>query len=196
MKISTEFRDLWTSNERFGDSLKLTNANPQQADYKWGSVELFKWTDFNGNECEGLLHFPEDYDPSKPYPTIVYFYEVQTFLKYRYNTPSPSRSIINPVYCTSNDYIVFIPDIKYRDGFPAKSCYDVVVSGTMALIDRGIADKNRIGLTGQSWGGYQTAHLVTQTDLYACSAPGAAVTNMISAYGGIRYESGFSRASQ
>lgn len=191
-----EFRDLWTSNERFGDSLKLTNANPQQADYKWGSVELFKWTDFNGNECEGLLHFPEDYDPSKPYPTIVYFYEVQTFLKYRYNTPSPSRSIINPVYCTSNDYIVFIPDIKYRDGFPAKSCYDVVVSGTMALIDRGIADKNRIGLQGQSWGGYQTAHLVTQTDLYACSAPGAAVTNMISAYGGIRYESGFSRASQ
>ena len=79
-----------------------------------------KWTDFNGNECEGLLHFPEDYDPSKPYPTIVYFYEVQTFLKYRYNTPSPSRSIINPVYCTSNDYIVFIPDIKYRDGFPAE----------------------------------------------------------------------------
>ena len=66
----------------------------------------------------------------------------------------------------------------------------------MALIDRGIADKNRIGLQGQSWGGYQTAHLVTQTDLYACSAPGAAVTNMISAYGGIRYESGFSRASQ
>lgn len=191
-----EFRDLWTSNEQFGDAKKLTNANPQQADYKWGSVELFKWTDFNGNECEGLLHFPEDYDPSHPYPTIVYFYETQTFLRYRYNTPSPSRSIINPVYCTSNGYVVFIPDIKYRDGHPGKSCYDVVVSGTMALIDRGIADKDHIGLQGQSWGGYQTAYLVTQTDLYACSAPGAAVTNMFSAYGGIRYESGMSRASQ
>lgn len=191
-----EFRDLWTSNEQFGDAKKLTNANPQQADYKWGSVELFKWTDFNGNECEGLLHFPEDYDPSHPYPTIVYFYETQTFLRYRYNTPAPSRSIINPVYCTSNGYVVFIPDIKYRDGHPGKSCYDVVVSGTMALIDRGIADKDHIGLQGQSWGGYQTAYLVTQTDLYACSAPGAAVTNMFSAYGGIRYESGMSRASQ
>lgn len=191
-----EFRDLWTSNEQFGDAKKLTNANPQQADYKWGSVELFKWTDFNGNECEGLLHFPEDYDPSHPYPTIVYFYETQTFLRYRYNTPAPSRSIINPVYCTSNGYVVFIPDIKYRDGHPGKSCYDVVVSGTMVLIDRGIADKDHIGLQGQSWGGYQTAYLVTQTDLYACSAPGAAVTNMFSAYGGIRYESGMSRASQ
>lgn len=191
-----EFRDLWTSNEQFGDAKKLTNANPQQTDYKWGSVELFKWTDFNGNECEGLLHFPEDYDPSHPYPTIVYFYETQTFLRYRYNTPAPSRSIINPVYCTSNGYVVFIPDIKYRDGHPGKSCYDVVVSGTMALIDRGIADKDHIGLQGQSWGGYQTAYLVTQTDLYACSAPGAAVTNMFSAYGGIRYESGMSRASQ
>ena len=191
-----EFRDLWTSNEQFGDAKKLTNANPQQADYKWGSVELFKWTDFNGNECEGLLHFPEDYDPSRPYPTIVYFYETQTFLRYRYNTPAPSRSIINPVYCTSNGYVVFIPDIKYRDGHPGKSCYDIVVSGTMALIERGIADKDHIGLQGQSWGGYQTAYLVTQSDLYACSAPGAAVTNMFSAYGGIRYESGRSRASQ
>ncbi|MFQ8806861.1 MAG: hypothetical protein ACLR8Y_19605 [Alistipes indistinctus] len=127
--------------------------NPLQADYKWGSVELFKWTDFNGNECEGLLHFPEDYDPFETLPDHRSIStKVQTFLKYRYNTPSPSRSIINPVYCTSNDYIVFIPDIKYRDGFPAKSCYDVVVSGTMALIDTRIADKNRIRFAGAKLG--------------------------------------------
>lgn len=191
-----EFPDLWTSNELFQNPVRMTDANPQQADYLWGSVELIKWTDLNGNECEGLLNLPENYDPSKRYPTIVYFYETQTFLLYRYNVPAPSRSIINPVYCTSNDYVVFIPDIKYRDGLPGKSCYDVVLGGTMALIERGIADPKHIGLQGQSWGGYQTAWLVTQTDLYACSAPGAAVSNMISAYGGIRWSTGISRATQ
>ena len=191
-----EFPDLWTADRQFRNPVRMTDANPQQADYLWGSVELIKWTDLNGNECEGLLHLPENYDPSKPYPTIVYFYETQTFLRYRYNTPSPSRSIINPVYCTSNGYVVFIPDIKYRDGLPGKSCYDVVLSGTLALIERGIADPKHIGLQGQSWGGYQSAWLVTQTDLFACSAPGAAVSNMISAYGGIRWGTGISRASQ
>ncbi len=191
-----EYPNLWLAEEFFVDPVQFTDVNPQQADYKWGSVELVNWVDFNGNECEGLLHFPEDYDPSKAYPTIVYFYEKQTFLLYRYNTPAPSRSIINPVYCTSNDYIVFIPDIRYHDGFPGKSCYDVVVSGTMALIDRGIADPKRVGLQGQSWGGYQSAYLVTQTDIFACSAPGTPVSNMISAYGGIRWITGISRAYQ
>ncbi len=191
-----EFPDLWLSNQRFENGVRMTDANPQQAEYLWGSVELIKWTDLNGNECEGLLHLPENYDPSRPYPTIVYFYEAWTALRYRYNTPAPSRSSINFVYCTSNDYVVFIPDIKYKVGYPGPSCYDVVLSGTLALIERGIADRKHIGLQGQSWGGYQSAYLVTQTDLFACSAPGAAVTNMVSAYGGIRWGSGLSRAFQ
>lgn len=191
-----EFGDLWTSDKSFANASKITDANPQQAQYKWGSVDLIKWIDFNGNECEGLIHYPENYDASKPYPTIVYFYEKQAFLRYRYNTPAPSRSIINPVYCTSNDYIVFIPDINYVVGYPGKSCYDAVVSGTMALIDRGIADPKRIGLQGQSWGGYQGVYLVTQTDIFACSAPGTPVSNMISAYGGIRWSTGISRTLQ
>ena len=91
-----EFRDLWTSNERFGDSLKLTNANPQQADYKWGSVELFKWTDFNGNECEGLLRFPEDYDPVETLPDHRLFLRSANFpeipLQYSVTEPFDHQS--------------------------------------------------------------------------------------------------------
>lgn len=191
-----EFRDLWTSNEKFENPVKFTDANPQQKEYKWGSVEMISWTDFNGNEVKGLLYLPENYDPGKKYPTIVYFYETHTDQLYRHHQPQPSWSIIIPTVCTSNDYVVFMPDIKYTIGYPGQSCYNAVVSGTMALIERGIADRERIGLQGQSWGGYQIAYLVTQTDLYRCCAPGAPVSNMTSAYGGIRSESGLARSFQ
>jgi dipeptidyl aminopeptidase/acylaminoacyl peptidase len=151
----------------------------------WGSVELFSWASFNGDSLSGLLYKPENFDPSKTYPMIVYFYEKYSDELYSHYTPRPSRSVINfPLY-TSNGYVIFIPDIKYVTGQPGKDAYNAIVSGTYSLIERGIADKNKIGLQGQSWGGYQVAYLVTQTDLYTCAMAGAAVSNMTSAYGGI-----------
>jgi dipeptidyl aminopeptidase/acylaminoacyl peptidase len=72
-----------------------------------------------------------------------------------------------------------------------------VVSGTQALLDRyDFIDRNRLGLDGQSWGGYQIAWLVTRTNMFRCAYAGAPVSNMTSAYGGIRWESGMSRMFQ
>jgi dipeptidyl aminopeptidase/acylaminoacyl peptidase len=128
---------------------------------------------------------------------IVYFYERSSDGLYGYNAPAPSASIINRTFAVSNGYLVFVPDIPYVIGYPGQSCYNAVVSGTYALLDKyGFIDKNRLGLDGQSWGGYQIAYLVTQTDLFACAYAGAAVSNMISAYGGIRWSTGMSRMFQ
>lgn len=192
----TEFGDLWVSSKRFAKPARITDANPQQADYKWGNVSITTWTDLNGQPAKGLLYLPEDYDPSKAYPTIIYFYETHTDNLNKYIAPAPSRSIVNPTYCVSNGYVLFVPDIRYTTGYPGRSCYDIVVSGAQALIDRGIADPERIGLQGQSWGGYQVAYLVTQTDMFRCCSPGAPVSNMTSAYGGIRWGSGMARSFQ
>lgn len=183
-------------NSDWKKSKKISDANPQISDYLWGSVELYKWTSFNGDSMNGLLYKPENFDPSKTYPMIVYFYEKNADELYSHYTPRPSRSVINfPLY-TSNGYVIFIPDIKYVTGQPGQDAYNCIVSGTYSLIEKGIADKNKIGLQGQSWGGYQVAYLVTQTDLYSCAMAGAAVSNMTSAYGGIRWESGNSRMMQ
>jgi len=57
-------------------------------------------------------------------------------------------------------------------------------------------DRKKIGIQGQSWGGYQTAWLITQTNMFAAAMAGAPVSNMTSAYGGIRWESGLSRMFQ
>jgi len=127
---------------------------------------------------------------------LVYFYEKYTDQLHQYYAPKPSRSIISPTYCTSNGYVVFIPDIDYEDGYPGLSAYESVVSGTLDLIARGFIDRDRIGIQGQSWGGYQVAWLITRTNLFKAAMAGAPVSNMTSAYGGIRWESGMVRQFQ
>lgn len=191
-----EYPDLWASDMRFGNARRISDANPQMKDYKWGSVELITWSGFNGEEQKGLLYLPENYDKSKRYPVVCYFYETHTENMFSHYAPQPSWSIINPAMYVSNGYVVFMPDIRYRDGYPGQSAYNSIVSGAQALIERGIADRERIGLNGQSWGGYQTAYLITQTDMFKCAVAGAPVANMTSAYGGIRWGKGLSRMFQ
>ena len=191
------FPELHISDMKFGGIKKISATNPQQSQYNWGTVELVEWTSFDRQTLQGLLYKPENFDPNKKYPMVVYFYERSSDGLHGYSAPAPSASTINKTYAVSNGYLVFIPDIPYMEGYPGQSCYNAVVSGTYALLERySYIDKDRLGLDGQSWGGYQIAWLITQTDLYAAAFSGAPVVNMTSAYGGIRWGSGMSRAFQ
>lgn len=190
------YPDLYTSTGDFSNTKRISDANPQQKDYLWGSVELVSWTAFDGQQLQGLLYKPDNFDVTKKYPMLVYFYERNSDNLNTHYTPRPSRSIINPAFCVSNGYVVFIPDITYKTGFPGKCAYNAIISGTLAMVDKGFIDRNHMALQGQSWGGYQTGYLVTQTNLYAAAFAGAPVSNMTSAYGGIRWESGMPRTFQ
>jgi dipeptidyl aminopeptidase/acylaminoacyl peptidase len=174
----------------------ISQANPQQAQYLWGSNELVEWTSATGERLSGMLIKPEGFDPKKKYPMITYFYERMSDDLHTHWTPSWSRSMLNFSQLASRGFLVFIPDIPYRIGYPGESCEDAVVSGVTALVDKGFVDKANLGLQGHSWGGYQIAYLVTQTNLFKCAESGAPVVNMVSAYGGIRWESGLSRMFQ
>ena len=175
---------------------KRSVTNPQQSEYAWGSAELMRWTDFSGKEREGLLYLPANFDSTKQYPLLVYYYEQVSDNLHRHYIPSPSRSVINPAMYASNGYVIFMPNIHYQIGYPGKSAYDAIMSGTQAVLARGFVDADRMGLQGQSWGGYQTAYMVTQTNRFAAAMAGAPVANMFSAYGGIRWGSGLSRSFQ
>ena len=189
----SEFRDIWWSKIDFANPVKITEANPQQKDYHWGSVELVDWVNYEGEKNRGLLYLPDDYDPSKRYPVIVNFYETHTGELHVSPIPTLSSAMINVVTYVSNGYVVFMPDVHFTVGAPGESCYNAVVSGTQMLIDKGIADKDRIGIQGHSWSGYQVAYLVTRTNMFRCANPGAAVSSMVSAYTGIRAGSGMPR---
>lgn len=177
-------------------AIRLSHINPQQSQYLWGSAELFKWKAYTGRETEGILYKPENFDAKKKYPMLVYFYERNNSSLLNYLSPAPTPSSLNIPFYVSRGYVVFVPDIWYTAGHPGKSAYDYIVSGTRALIKQGFIDSTHIGLQGQSWGGYQTAYLITQTNLYAAAWAGAPVVNMFSAYGGIRWASGLNRQFQ
>jgi len=191
-----EFPDLWTAGLDFARPVRLSDANPQQAEYRWATVELVRWRGADGTPLAGLLYKPADFDSTKQYPMIVNFYERNSDNLHAHSPVIPHRSTIRPSFYASRGYLVFIPDVVYKVGYPGQSAFDCVVPGVLALIDRGFVDPKRIGLQGHSWGGYQIAYLVTRTDLFAAAEAGAPVANMTSAYGGIRWETGMSRMFQ
>lgn len=192
-----EYPELESTDLDFKSITKLTKTNPQQEEYNWGTVEIVEWTSFKGKNLRGLLYKPEDFDSTKKYPMITYFYETYTENIHVHYVPKPTASIVFPTEYVSNGYIIFIPDIKYTPGEPANSAYDCIVSGTDYLTKKHQwIDSTRLGLQGQSWGGYQTAQLITMTDKYKAAMAGAPVSNMFSAYGGIRWGSGYSRMFQ
>jgi len=183
-------------DEIFLVDLQLSDLNPQQKEYNWGTAELFKWKAYNGKETEGIVYKPEDFDPKKKYPLICYFYETLSDGLYDYQPPSPTPSRLNISFFVSRGYVVLAPDIHYGTGHPAKDAYNHIVSGARALVKKGFIDSTRMGLQGQSWGGIQVAQLITMTKLFKAAWAGAPVANMTSAYGGIRWESGVNRQFQ
>lgn len=187
--------DVYVSKD-FKTATRLSNTNPQQANYNWGTTELVKWTTPKGYKSEGILYKPEDFDPNKKYPMIVYFYEKLSDGLYTYQAPAPTPSRLNISYFVSNGYLVFTPDISYEIGHPGKSAEEFINSGVEYLKQNAWVDGSKIGIQGQSWGGYQVAHLITVTNMYAAAWAGAPVVNMTSAYGGIRWESGMNRQFQ
>lgn len=174
----------------------LHQPNPQQAQYNWGTAELFTWKAYTGKMAEGIIYKPEDFDPRKKYPMIAYFYERSSDGLYGYSAPAPTPSRLNIPFFVSRGYIVFVPDIWYKTGYPGQGAYDYIVSGTRAVVAKGYVDSTKLGLQGQSWGGYQIAHVITRTPLYAAAWAGAPVANMTSAYGGIRWGTGLNRQFQ
>jgi len=191
-----EFPNLRVSDLSFKSQTVVSDANPQQKEYNWGTIELTNWTSLDGKALSGLLIKPENFDPTKKYPLLVNFYERSSDGLHSHRAPSPGRSSINYSFYTSRGYIIFNPDIVYKDGYPGESAYNAVIPGVTSLVDKGFIKKDKIGAQGHSWGGYQLAYLVTKTDIFAAVESGAPVVNMISAYGGIRWWTGLSRQFQ
>jgi len=190
-----EFGDLWLTDVRFYTPQKVTHINPQQVQYLWGSAEQYEWV-FEKKTYKGLLYKPENFNPKKTYPMITYFYEKSSHTLHNHYGVTPGRSVINYPLYTSNGYLIFVPDINFEKGKPGESALNTVLSGVYSLIEKGFVDQNRLGIHGQSWGGYLTAYIITRTPIFKAAMAGAPVSNMTSAYAAIRTETGINRIHQ
>lgn len=179
-----DFPDYYLSNTRFENVKRLTNANPQQKNYAWGSKVLIDYKNSKGERLQGTLTLPPDYEEGKKYPMVVYFYEKMSQRHHSYSMPVYDDRPHASMYA-SNGYLFFMPDNVYDVGHPGTSALDCITSAVQKVIDLGYADPEKIGLQGHSWGGYQSSFILTQTDMFACVVTGAPPTDLESFYNNI-----------
>ncbi|MFV1987082.1 MAG: alpha/beta hydrolase family protein [Gemmatimonadota bacterium] len=168
---------------------QITDTNPFQGDYAWGKAELLEFENTWGDELQGSLYYPANYEPGRQYPMIVYIYEIRSNAVRSYNVPS-ERSYYDFQGWVQDGYFVWQPDIVYRDRDPGVSAVASIVPSVEAVVQTGMVDPDRIGLIGHSWGGYQTTFVVTQTDIFAAGVAGAPLTNLFSMYLSVYWNSG------
>ena len=179
---SVEPNDFYvTTDPSLADAQRLTDQRPQVAQFSWSSgVQLVNYTSDKGDKLQAALFLPANYEKGKSYPTIVNFYERLSQTANQFAAPS-ANGFNRSVY-TSHGYAVLVPDITYRVNDPGMSAVWCVVPAVKAAIATGIIDPKKIGVTGHSWGGYQTSFLITQTDIFSAAVAGAPLTNMVSMY--------------
>jgi dipeptidyl aminopeptidase/acylaminoacyl peptidase len=189
------FPDVWVTNTSFNVPKKISNGDAQRAGFNWGKSELISYKSADGTPLKGVLIKPDNFDPKKKYPLMVYLYEIMSDTVNNFQNPGPGTSV-NFSFYASNDYVIFMPDIVYKIGYPGQSALNCVMPGVDALVKQGFINEKAIGIQGHSWGGYQIAYMVTKTNKFAAAAPGALVSNMFSAYNGIRWGTGLPRQFQ
>ena len=189
-QTAVESPNFYLVDDGFENPVQLTNTNPQQDEYHWAGDELISFTNQRGEELEGRLLYPANYNPEKQYPMMVYIYERVSQSLHNYALPSRT-SAYNQRRFSSEGYFVFMPDITYELNRPGMSAVESVVPAVEKVLETGMIDPDRIGLTGHSWGGYQTNFIITQTDLFSSAVAGAPLVNLISMYNSIYWNSGF-----
>ncbi|MBN7802789.1 S9 family peptidase [Algoriphagus aestuariicola] len=170
---------------------KVTENAPDAGKFAWSSgVKLVDYVTVKGDSLQAALFLPANYVEGQKYPTVIYYYEKLSQTLHNWSNPGYSGTGWNPSLYTSNGYAVLIPDIVYKMDDPGMSAVWAVLPAVDAAIKTGVIDETKMGIHGHSWGGYQTSFLITQTERFKAAAAGAPLTNMISMYDLIYWNSG------
>ena len=189
-QTANDFPNYFVASADLKSGRQITDVNPQQRDFAWTSgVKLINYTSAKGDKLQGALYLPANYQPGRKYPLLVTIYEKRSNLAHTYVMPNETSTPNRSIY-TSRGYAVLDPDIVYRVNDPGMSAVWCVIPAVKAAIATGIIDSANVGLWGHSWGGYQTAFLVTQTNIFKSAIAGAPLTDMVSMYSSIYWNTG------
>ncbi|WP_417873518.1 prolyl oligopeptidase family serine peptidase [Xanthomarina gelatinilytica] len=168
----------------------LYQSNLKLMDYDLGKETIFEY--FVGKDTlKGLLFYPSHFSPDKKYPLIVKVYE--TFSTYDIGFKAPTffeGTGFNKLNYITDDYFVLIPTIKYHKGQPGVSALKSVTAAVNKAVDLFSIDKQRLGLIGHSFGGYESNFIATQSDLFKAAVAGAAVSDLVSWYHDVNWDWG------
>src|ERR1044071_3086078 len=174
--------DIWLLDLDSFRSKQLTTINPQVNSVTMGRSKLLEWIDTDGNKLNGALLLPSNYHEDRQYPLIVYVY----------GGSRGSNSINhfglrqlgeNLQLFATRGYAVFYPDIPLKVGTPMQDIAKAVLPGVNKAIELGIADPDKLGVMGHSYGGYSTLSLIVQSTRFKAAVCSAGIANLFSQYG-------------
>lgn len=171
---SNQPADLYAADAYFKNTRRLSETNLQLKTKSLSKTELVSYLDVDGNKMFGVLYYPVDYEKGKKYPTVFNIYE-----KFFDDVFNGTINIL-----TSNGYAVMQPSVNLEIGFPGEAWMKGVSAAANKLIEMGIADAERLGVQGTSYGGYATNLLITQTNRFKAAINISGKVNMISFYTG------------
>jgi dipeptidyl aminopeptidase/acylaminoacyl peptidase len=184
-----DYPDLWVTDPDLQTGRRLTDGGTQRDGLRWSSGRLLlDYKCVKGEALQASLQLPADYEKGRRYPTVVYIYERMSPMHNRFYPPEQSG--FSAAAFTSNGYAVLMPDIRYHVNDPGMSAAWCVLPALEAAVRSGVVDPEHVGLHGHSWGGYQTAFLVTQTDKFSAAVAGAPLTDLVSMYSSIYWNTG------
>jgi len=170
----------------FNQYTPLTDLKPQK-NYNWLTTELVTYKQLDGTAGQGILYKPENFDPQKKYPVILHYYEQLSHLMYEFLAPNFTGENINIPWFVSQGYLVFIPDIYYKQAIVSNKtvgqwAYNSVIAAAKMLNSLPYVDSKRLGIQGHSFGGEETNYLITHSHLFAAASEMAGPSDIISSY--------------
>ena len=174
---------------RLTDARTVAGVNAFHDEYLWGRSELIEFVSDYGDTLQAALFYPAGYEPGRQYPMVVYHYEMRSQVVNQYVVPS-DRSPYNTSVFTNTGYFVLQPDIVYRPRNPGLSAKAAIEPAVRKVLETGMIDPTKVGVMGHSWGGYQTTFLSTTSDLFAAAVAGAPLTNLVSMYLSVYWNTG------
>jgi dipeptidyl aminopeptidase/acylaminoacyl peptidase len=167
---------------------KITGFNDSLLDRPLGKTEVIRWKSTDGMEIEGLLTYPSDYEPGKRYPLLTHLHggPVGAFTQ----TYIPADMIYPIAAFAADGYAVFRPNVRSSDGrggdFRKANMRDWggmdfqdMMTGIDHIVSLGVADPDRLGIMGWSYGGYMTAWSISRSDRFKAASVGAGPVDLV-----------------
>jgi dipeptidyl aminopeptidase/acylaminoacyl peptidase len=151
---------------------RILETNPQLAGKALSRTELITYRDADGKTLRGVLYYPANYEKGKSYPLVTEVYE-----SYFENGFSPVLNIL-----TSAGYAVLHPSVNFTTGYPGEAWAKGALAAVNTVVEMGVADPERLGIQGTSYGGYATVLLITQTDRFKAAINNSGKVDMLSFY--------------
>ena len=171
--------DIWIAGVNFQNPRQLTHVNPSHDVTVMGASRLIKWRSLDGQKLSGALLLPAGYDAGKRYPLVVWVYggDRGGDLVNQFGLKNPGVNHLQLL--ATRGYAVLFPDAPLQEGTPMSDLAKTVLPGVDRVVEMGIADPERLGVMGHSFGGYCALALIAQTTRFKVAISSGGYGNWI-----------------